>query len=53
MNNLTRKCLLKLSDSELREVVNEINSGVIFDSEPEEVYVSNDEILQYVKERLD
>jgi hypothetical protein len=46
---LTRKALYKLYEDEIREIVEDIKNGWWHDPEPEEVYVSNEEILEYAK----
>ena len=48
---ITWKCLLKLNKDELKETLNEIQSGMVYDSDGwDDVYADNESIIGYIKE---
>ena len=47
--SLTRRALNKLTEEEIRETIESIGDGWWHDPEPIEVYVTNEEILEYAK----
>jgi len=46
---LTRKALFKLYKDEVEGLVEDIKDGWWFDPEPNEIYVTNEQILEYAK----
>ena len=47
---LTRKALKKLNNEELIYLIEGIRDCIVYDSEPNEIYVDNDEILNMASE---